>query len=262
MARILSRIAAGVVVGLLATSSARASRPHPVRFLGADPVGPLASVERAVIRTPEARSCRAWGPVGSRWEELDPLGQIAGEVVVTGRDFYAYSGCDELGVRRVNGHRGAGVYVEAQAGYRAPDSRRWRPDDASIATLVTLASARQRGITHLDPSHGVPFSRRTFFFEWGPAPERFAVVGGVSLLVCAWQGGRWTVVHEVTPPKGRAVERGYRALAVTDMNGDGLPEIVFHRLEESGEWYGDATLSRRPDGAWVEIDAGIFGSTA
>ncbi|MGH7297320.1 MAG: hypothetical protein ACRELB_20450, partial [Polyangiaceae bacterium] len=108
----------------------------------------------------------------------------------------------------------------------------------------------------------VPFSRRTFFFEWGAARDRFAVVGGVSLLVCAWQGGRWTVVHEEAPPKLRALERGYRALTVTDMNGDGEPDVVFHQLEESGEWYGDATLSRRADGTWGAIGAGIFGSTA
>jgi hypothetical protein len=262
MGRVLVRFAPGIMASFLAMPSAQAGGRHAVHFLGADPIGPLASVQQAVIRTPAARSCKAWGPVGSRWQELDELGRIAGEVVVTSRDFYAYSGCDELSVRRVRGRPGAGVYVEAHAGYHAPDAGRWRADDASLAALETLARARQASITNLEPSRPVPFARRTFFFEWGPARERFAVVGGLSLLVCAWQGSGWTVVHEEKPPKGRALERGYRALVVTDMNGDGQPELVFHQLEESGEWYGDATLSRRADGTWMTIGPGIFGSTA
>jgi hypothetical protein len=239
-----------------------AARPAGPRFLGSDPIGPLAVVNRGAVRTPRDGACRVWGPVGSRWSELDRLGKVVGTVTVSGRSFYDYSGCDELSVRRQSGRAGAGVYVDARDHYVAPPATKWSPDGAPRASLERLAAAHQASIKDLDPSHPVAFADRAFFFEWGSAHQRFAVVGGRSLLVVSWRSGAWTIAHEERPAKMRAVGRGFIALAITDMNGDGRPELVVHELEESGEWYGDATFSMGASGRWTRIGPGIFGSTA
>jgi hypothetical protein len=237
-------------------------RVPPVRFLGADPIGPLATVEHGVIRRPERRACQKWGPIGSRWSELDQFGAVAGEVEVVQRNFYDYTGCDELSVRRVSGRPGARVYVRGWASCHAPVASRWEPDTGALAALEQLTIVRQKGIVNLDPSHRVPFSKRVMFFDWGAAHAQYAVVGGLSLIVCTRRDGKSVVVGEEKPPSRRGDEHGYRPLAVTDMNGDGRAEIVFHELENKGEWYGDATLSMQADGSWIKVPAGIFGSTA
>ena len=233
-----------------------------LRFLGHDPIGPLARVRGGGIAKPGPKACLQWGRVGTRWRELDALGQIAGEVKVVRREHYDVSGCDELSVKRVSGRPGAGVYVGVTANYHVPTVARWRPDNISSSALERLAETRQQGIANLESSWQVPFSKRVFFFEWASTGERYAVIGGRSLLVVSWRGAQWRVVHEEKPATMRSQDRGYAALMVTDMNSDGRPELVVHNLEESGEWYGDSTLSLQASGRWVQIRAGIFGSTA
>jgi hypothetical protein len=238
-----------------------AAAPRAVRFLGADPVGPLAEGRGTTIATPATTACRAWGPVGSRWVELDAYGRAAGHAVVRRREYYEVSHCDELRMRRVDGTPGAGVFVDAAAGYKAPRVTSWRPGGRDLAALETTVSPRQLAVADLDPAHPVPFERRVLFFEWQPSAERYAVVGGRSLVVLAFRGGRWDVLHEQKPKTMRGRNDAYSPLLVTDMNGDGLPEIVVHSREAQGEWFGDFTLSLDVAGSWRRIDAGIFGST-
>jgi hypothetical protein len=249
MSRASSAVVVSALVGLLAgPASADTAR---VRFLGSAPIGPLASVSRGALRSPHDRACRSWGAVGSRWKELDALGRVAGDVEVVRREYYDVSRCDELSVRLVRGHRGAGVYVDANAPYRPAPVSFWRPSEADLETLYRLAGARAR-----------EQRTRTFFFEWGTSHERFAAVGGRSLLLCAWRGGRWTIVHDERPDSLQGTDREYRPLAVMDMNGDGRPELVVHVREGSGEWYADETISMHAGGTWGRVAAGIYGSTA
>jgi hypothetical protein len=274
---VYSRIAVGVMAMamLLGPSPAHARKPHghhrvqaakapthPIRFLGVHPVGPLARVVGGVVAEPEKGACRRWGPNGSRWHELDALGRIVGEVQIKGREYYDVSQCDELFVRQVSGHEGAGVYVDARVPYQAPEAKHWRPSRTAQAALERLVHHHQRGIENILPSLHVPFSKRSLFFERPSAHERYAMVGGRSLLLLLWRDDRWTIVYEEKPPKMRSQDRGYEPMAVVDMNGDGRPELVYQFREEGGEWYGDWTLSQRADGKWVRIRAGIFGSTA
>lgn len=240
----------------------RSAEPVSARFLGSNPIGPLAVVRGGVIETPAESACRTWGPVGSRWRELDAFGRIAGLVTIKRREYYEYSGCDELEVRRVSGHPGAGIYLDAHATYRAPRVEPWVPERSALAALEKLARTRQRDILNLTPAVHVPFAKRAFFFEWSASGERYAVVGGKSLIVASFRRGRWVIAHEEKPEKMRSQEEGYTTLMVTDMNADERPEIVFHTKEASGEWYGDSTLSLGAAGAWRSIGPGIFGSTA
>ena len=250
--------AAGAVAILLAVVPANAG----VRFLGANPIGPLAITRGRALASPGERACRTWGPVGSRWRELDTFGRVAAEVTIKGREYYDYTRCDELSVRRVRGHKGAGVFVDARATYRAPPVKSWQPGREATVALETLARAHQHAIRNLLPALHVPFKRRTLFFAWSATGTRYAVVGGMSLIVLRFERDRWRIAYEQKPAKMRSQNAGFKALIVTDMNADGMPEIVVHHNEEEGEWYGDFTLSLQRDGKWREVGSGIFGSTA
>jgi len=107
-----------------AQSQSRGSRDGgarvDARFLGNRPIGPLAIVRSGRIVQPEDAACRTLGPVGSRWRELDGYGRIAAEVVVSAKERYDITNCDELSVRRLQGRRGAGVFVSADALYAPP----------------------------------------------------------------------------------------------------------------------------------------------
>jgi hypothetical protein len=232
------------------------------RFLTSRPIGPLAIVRGGVIETPGSGACRSWGPVGSRWYELDAFGRVTGLVAIQGRSYYDYSDCDELSVRPVSGRRGVGVFVDARAVYQAPRVLPWRPTAGLLTALEETVRLRQRGILDLNPRVHVPFERRAFFFEWSASGVRHAVVGGRSLIVLSLRDDRWIIEYEQKPPKMRSQDEGFKVLAVTDMNADGRPEIIVHQEEELGEWYVEFTLSLGADRRWRTIDAGIFGSTA
>jgi hypothetical protein len=264
---------ASLLAVLAVAAPARASRLHPrrgaragtaaeagVRFLGMDPIGPLAIVHGGVVETPGKHACRTWAPDGSRWHALDAFGRIAGDVIIKGRDYYYYTECDELAVRRVSGHDGAGIFVDARAAYHAPRVAPWQPDRKAWVALENIARAHQRGIPRIPAVHR-PLAKRVFFFDWVETGERYAVVGGRSLIVLSFRRGRWVIAYE-KKPEGAARDDAHVAFAVTDMNGDGRPEIVYHHQEAGGEWYGDWTVSLGADGTWHEVRAGIFGSTA
>ncbi|MCA9521009.1 MAG: hypothetical protein KC609_08555 [Myxococcales bacterium] len=233
-----------------------------VRFLGADPIGPLAQVSRGRLASPPKGACRRWGTKGSRWRKLDILGRVVGIVRVKAREYYHYTRCYELRMTRHEHLPGPGLYVDARAPYVPPKAERWEPDAKALRALERIAAARQRGIANLVPSQRVPFAKRSFFFVWSKSGTRYAVVGGVSLLVLVADRAGWRVVFERKPPRMRSSDRGHALLSVTDMDADGRPEIVVRHRENGGEWYGDFTISLRPDGTWLHLEPGIFGSTA
>jgi hypothetical protein len=260
-----------LVVAVAATTSGGLAdaRGHERRFLGSTPAGPLAVVRGDAIRTPDRRACRSWGKLGSEWHELDALGRVVGRSRVAAKEFYEYSGCDELTLRHVAGQKGVGLYVDPRADYKAPLAARWTPGPAAMADLERIANARQSKVENLD-GRVIPLRTRGFFFTFGAtkggtrdrAAKHYAVIGGVSLVVAELRGGRWVVIYENLPPKNRAIGSGYEVLAVTDMNADGRPEVFVHEKEEHGEWYGDATFIEGADGTWTRVGPGIFGSTA
>ncbi len=245
----------------VAAAPPKGARTGELRFLTASPGGPLAQVLNGAVRTPPRRACRSWGAIGSRWRELDAFGVPVGEAVVESGNYYDASNCDELTLRRTGGVAGAGFYVDARAPYRAPDVVWWRPSKSARAALERIVSARQKRFTLLG-GPGPSLRALTLFFAWGETRERFAAVGGRSLVILKAKGDGWQVVHEQPPSKGKGLANAYRPLGVTDMNGDGLPELVVHEIEDVGEWWGDGTFTELRDGTWKRIGPGIFGSTA
>src|SRR5262245_10547453 len=159
----ISSVVSVVGVFLLAAAALgdgqRGAIQADVRFLGWNPIGPLAVARGGVVKSPGDRACRSWAPVGSRWRELDRFGRVAGDVTIQSREYYEVSKCDELYVRRVNGHAGAGVFVDARVTYRPPRIEAWQPGRDAMGALETLVRPRQGGAR-------VPLEQRVLFFEW------------------------------------------------------------------------------------------------
>jgi hypothetical protein len=158
-----------------------------------------------------------------------------------------------LGV--VSGLQGV-VYASDDTSFQAPASARWVPGDDE-------RRAFDRFLAQLGPLAGIQVDRTAPLFFRAPArglagPEewRFAVVGGTALVVARWGGpGAWSLAH---------LERGVtkiRPLAVFDMNGDGVPEILhdWQRIDDHGRsvleldaWHG----------GWRTVVESNYGTTA
>jgi hypothetical protein len=125
---------------------------------------------------------------------------------------------------------------------------------------VFLNNVEGAFIDHKPLGKYLPWGKRTMFFEvslpkdpsWVgrvdgagkpvERPRRWAVSGGAALTV-AYQGqhGQWRAAL-VKPPLGLA--DSYVPVAVFDMNGDGIPEIVYRTSD--GPTFADAVMSLDP----------------
>lgn len=236
--------------------SAKAAAPGLSRFLASGV--PLAEVRKGRLAPVGSakRPCGAkesWAKTRSRWHALDAWGRIAGTLVIGGSERYEGTGCHQVWFAEGAGHDGRGVLVAEGSGYTAGPSAEWKADAEQKRRFDRLYAAQEGA--WVDGRAGKPsHERRTLFFEL-PAqeadaedaptqrrPARWAVSGGRVLLV-GYVGatGAWKVGH-VLPPNGKA--NAYEPLAVLDMNGDGLPEIVVH--EEAGGVFTDRVLSFDP----------------
>jgi hypothetical protein len=93
-----------------------------------------------------------------------------------------------------------------------------------------------------------------------PSGERFAVVGGHALaLVQLDVGGAWRPTQEIDELSHNP-RWGYKPLAVFDLDGDGVPEIVV-RIQMEEAWH-DAVLKRDDHGFWHKVAVSIGGGTA
>ncbi len=191
-----------------------------------------------------------WAKKGSVWTALDAWGQVAGSLTVSGSDRYDGTGCHQVSFAEGTGKDGLGVFVAKGSGYSPAPSARWNPAGDVVKHFEHLYSAQATawvdGKTDATADHG-----KTLFFqlpkqqgsvEGAPTsrrPTHWAVAGG-RVLVVAYVGatGAWKVGH-VLAPNGK--DHAYEPLAVLDMNGDGLPEIVVH--EEAGGVFTDRVLS-------------------
>jgi hypothetical protein len=88
----------------------------------------------------------------------------------------------------------------------------------------------------------------------GPATH-LAVFGGAGGYLIARPGARWQSVTEEHSMPGC-----FRPVAVFDMNGDGVPEIVMRF--SGGDGWNEFVLSADASGAWRVVASSNGGSTA
>ncbi|MBK8256399.1 MAG: hypothetical protein IPK82_27490 [Polyangiaceae bacterium] len=190
-----------------------------------------------------------WAKTNSRWQALDAWGKPAGVLSVGGSGKFDGTGCHRVWFAEGTGRDGMGVFVSTGSGYSAAASAEWKVDDVHKKLFDKFYTSQEGAWVDgkVDNAH----ARRTLYFqlpkqvtaeEGSPTEKRpihWAVSGG-PVLVVAYVGsnGQWKVGH-VLPPNGKV--NAYEPLAVMDMNGDGMPEIVVH--EEAGGVFSDRVLS-------------------
>lgn len=191
-----------------------------------------------------------WAKKGGSWTALDAWGQVTGTLTVAGSDRYEGTGCHRLSFAEGNGKDGLGVFVAKGSGYSPAPSARWNPASDVVKRFEHLYTTQTTAWVDGKPESTGPHGKTLFFnlpkqegsVEGAPTlrrPTHWAVTGG-RVLVVAYVGatGAWKVGH-VLAPNGK--DHAYEPLAVLDMNGDGLPEIVVH--EEAGGVFTDRVLS-------------------
>lgn len=244
------------------------------RWLASRPHNPLAVVDGEGIRSATAACCAPWAQAGSRWGAVDAYGALVGEAEVVGGAGYDVTQCYELELEMRSGAAGVGVFVAADDGWQSPPSIAWAPSVGQRASLARTV-AQIEGLLGAQASwakHGPPMSpveARTLYFEVPrhgekgevDGVERYAAVGGRALMVLRMEGERWALSYLDQRFSRVGVNRAYRPLAAFDLDGDGMPEVLYH--EDAGDGWSDVVIGREPGwDHWQRRAESVGGSTA
>lgn len=262
----------GVVI-VAEPARAEGSSPAPRRarssfWMAADPHVPLAIVDGKQIRSVGKRGkdcgqAHRWASPRSRWRAVDAWGRITGSFVVAASETFDLTSCREVSFAAAQGKQkpGSGLFVSEDSGYKPGDSAAFTPSAPEKKKFERFLNAVESAfVDHKPRGKYVPWGQRTMFFEvtmprdpqWEGRvdgagkpvlrPRRWAVSGGPVLTV-SYLGhkGQWHAAR-VLPPLGLA--DSYKPVAVFDMNGDGIPEIVYQSGD--GAAFADAVMSLDP----------------
>lgn len=251
-----------------------------------EPHTPLAITdsENGILRAGQP-CCAPWAHRGDSYRSLDEFGQIVGSVEISGGAGYDATRCFELGLDVTSGRDAERIYVSTGGGWQPSPSVEWTPEAdvrASFAefirTVTELTVVDAEAQRHFDREPPLPpLEERTLFFrvdgETAPGgrddgrnqiSNHYAVVGG-RLLVVAWYSpeGKWILTHienDLTNFEYSPILT-YRPVSVVDMDGDGVPEIIFHWDEGPG-WAQVVLQRRSARGGWEQVAQSVGGSTA
>jgi hypothetical protein len=243
-------------------------KPSPASYwLAADPHVPLATVEGKAIRSvgKRGKECGAtnrWASPRSRWHAVDAWGQRTGVFEVAGSEPFDVTSCHEVSFTGRSGNAGAGLFVSADSGYTPGEPVGYAPSVPERKRFEKLLGAMESSWVNQRPlGKMVPSGKRTLFFQFAlprdpsfegrvdgagkpvERPKRWAVAGG-PILIVAYLGekGHWKAAT-IKSPLGLA--DSYTPIAVFDMNGDGIPEIVVR--SNDGPTFADKVLSLSPE---------------
>ena len=272
--------AAKPVAALELTGAAKDAVPPEVQkhartsfWLAADPHVPLATVEGKAIRSvgKRGKSCGAesrWATPHSLWHAVDAWGQTAGFFELASSEAFDVTSCNEVSFTARAGKPGAGLFVSQDSGYTPGESARYAPTTPEKKRFEHFLGSMESSWVNQTPlGKAVPWGKRTMFFQFAPPKDasfegrvdgagkpvqrpRHWVVSGGPILTIAYLGekGNWKAAS-VKAPLGLA--DSYMPVAVFDMNGDGIPEIVVR--ENDGGSFADKVLSLNPETmSWEE----------
>lgn len=254
---------AALVVDVKAEPQVEAQKPRSAFWLAADPHVPLAVVEGKAIRSvgKRGKDCGdegRWAHRKSRWHAVDAYGRPTGLYEVAGAESFDVTACREVTFKARSGKPGVGLFVSEDSGYTPGESASYAPSVPEKKRFDRFLGTMESSWVNQKPlGKAVPAPKRTLFFQLTPPkdaswegrvdgagkpierPARWAVAGG-PILVVAYLGekGQWKAAN-VHSPLGLA--DSYTPVAVFDMNGDGIPEIVVRTSD--GPTFAEKVLS-------------------
>jgi hypothetical protein len=280
--RALSAAAPAAAIELPGKGDAKIPDPtKPSFWLAADPHVPLATVLESAIRPVGKRGVECgdagrWATPGSRWHAVDAWGQKTGLYEVSGAEAFDVTTCREVSFTARSGKPGVGLYVSDDSGYAPASSAAYSASVGEKKRFERFLGSMESSWVNQKPlGKLVPLAKRTLFFQFDAPkdarwegrvdgagkplerPRRWAVAGG-PMLVVAYLGakGHWKVAS-VKAPLGLA--DSYTPIAVFDMNGDGIPEIVVRAND--GASFADKVLRFQADTmSWEEVAVSPGGS--
>jgi hypothetical protein len=272
---------AGCVLSLVATPAyARGHGRHPHRnavskaskaskesfFLAGDPHVPLAVVKDGQIgdKTFSNKGCGApnrWKKIGSRWRALDAWGQPLGVFTASSKDDYYAFGCAELSFSPKLPNDLTHVFVSIDSAWTAAPSVEWAPPAARRSAFTALAnrSLFDANVSLVwDQCKSIP-ERARFFHVPGRGDWAIAT-SNTGWMVARDDKQGWSVLNQERPKTTAESPQCFRPVAVFDMNGDGIPEIVLRF--SGGDGWQDLVLAIDEDNHWKVVSSSPGGSTA
>jgi hypothetical protein len=263
------RPAAALIVAEPGKPDASTPAPKPAKasyWLAADPHVPLAVVDNRQIqgvgkKGKDCGSASRWAKPKSQWRAVEADGSLAGLFEVKGAELFDVTQCREVAFGKVSGEAGSGLFVSADSGYKPEKSVMIKPSPAEKKKFERFLNAVEATwVDHKPLGKYVPWGQRTMFFEvslpkdarWEgrvdgagkpiERPKRWAVSGGPVLTIAyLGQHGTW---HAATIKQPLGLADSYVPVAVFDMNGDGVPEIVYR--SNDGASFADAVMTLDP----------------
>jgi len=263
------------LVTLLFAGSASA-RPHHHRhararrapigswFLAGDPHVPLAIVRGGRLGEAATRGCgdRArWKTIGSRWIALDAWGQSMGVYTASSKDDYDVTDCAELSMSPALANDLTHVFVSVDSAWRPSASVEWAAPAAKRASLAAIAKREidDAGVTYVwEQCKSITVQTR--FFHVPGRGDWAVTTSNAGWLVARDDASGWNVVgHDHVKPT-RFASSCFRPVAVFDMDGDGVPEIVMR--SSAGDGWNDYVMALGRDDHWHVVASSNGGSTA
>jgi hypothetical protein len=246
-------------------------------FLASDPHVPLAIVDKEGFHDVGTRgktcgSSKRWAKNGSHWQALDAWGQVTGQYEVGAADFYDVTACHELSLNAKTGTEGVGLFVSEDSRWSAPKSVAVTASEAQRKAFAKFAFTVEQSWVNAKVDEDGLLGRTRFFQipsldKKDGLPKNWAVSSGPVLVVAyETEHGGWKLA-EVKKPFGflepmqkNPMPNAYRTVAVFDMNGDGVPEIVYRTSDEASYW--DTVLKfDRASGTWSDAAASPGGAS-
>ena len=252
-------------------------------WMAADPHVPLAVVQGhkihsiAAQRGKECGSEERWAKPKSHWKAVDAYGQLTGTFEVKGAELYDVTGCHEVQFAPRSGKQGVGLFVSEDSGYKPGKSVQYSPTLAEQKRFDKFMNVVETAyVDHRPYGKAAPLAKRSMFFEFEPPkdpnwverldgenkriqrPKRWAVSGGSMMTVSFLNGnGHWKV-STVKPVLNLA--NSYKPVAVFDLDGDGIPEIIYQSSD--GPTFAEHVLRlNRETMSWEEAAESPGGAT-
>jgi hypothetical protein len=234
----------------------------------------LAVVDGSLIhsvhrRGKECGDAHRWAHPKSAWKAVDAWGQLTGTGELVHSEVYDVTNCREAELKIATGKPGVGLYVSEDSAYHPGPSAMHVPSFSEKRHFEHFLGLVDSAWLNGRPSgKTVPSAKRSMFFQFTPpkqavlpnavdaagkaveVPRHWAVAGGPTLVV-AYLGanGHWKVA---TVKRALGVADSYTPKAIFDMNGDGVPEIVYQSSDGSN--FADNVLQFNPQGfAWEDV---------